>query len=102
MIDTTALKHLRGDCLFINAARGMLVDSSALARWVEAHPGAQFILDVHDPEPPPGSYPLYEMPNVRLLPHIASRTIEALDNMSWVVRDVVKVLEGGEPNHPAV
>ncbi len=102
MIDAEALGHLRDDCLFINAARGMLHDSDALARWAKTHPGAQVILDVHNPEPPPEDYSLYELPNVRLLPHIASRTFEALDNMSWVVRDVVKVLEGNEPEHAAV
>ena len=102
MIDAAALSHLREDCLFINAARGMLVDSDALAEWAGAHPGAQIILDVHDPEPPAEDYPLYDLPNVRLLPHIASRTFEALDNMSWVVRDVVKVLDGQEPEHAAV
>ncbi len=102
MIDGAALKYLQGDCLFINAARGMLVDSCAVAEWAGTHPGAKIILDVHDPEPPPEDYPLYDLPNVRLLPHIASRTFEALDNMSWVVRDVVKVLEGQEPEHAAV
>ncbi len=103
MIDGDALKHLRDDCLFINAARGMLVEGDALARWAESNPRAGVALDVHDPEPPPpGSYPLYGLPNVRLLPHIASRTEQALDNMSWVVRDVVAVLEGREPGCPAV
>jgi len=109
MIDAAALSHLREDCLFINAARGMLHDSDALAQWAKTHPESQIILDVHDPEPPPpapasapGGYPLYDLPNVRLLPHIASRTFEALDNMSWVVRDVVAVLESEEPKHPAV
>lgn len=101
MINPDTLSHLRDDCLFINAARGMLADSTALADWAKAHADAQIILDVHDPEPPPSSYPVYDLPNVRLLPHIASRTHQALDNMSWVVRDVVKVLEGDEPNYPA-
>jgi D-3-phosphoglycerate dehydrogenase / 2-oxoglutarate reductase len=102
MIDADALTHLRDNCLFINAARGMLADSAALAHWAKAHTDAQVILDVHDPEPPPSSYPVYDLPNMRLLPHIASRTHQALDNMSWVVRDVVKVLEGDEPTYPAV
>lgn len=102
MIDAAALNHLRDDCLFINAARGMLHDSDALADWARAHSHGQVVLDVHDPEPPPDSYLLYDLPNVRLLPHIASRTFEALDNMSWVVRDVVKVLEGQDPMYAAV
>ena len=102
MLDAEALKHLRDDCLFINAARGMLVDSGALADWAGAHPRAGVVLDVHDPEPPNGNYPLAGLPNVRLLPHIASRTEQALDNMSWVVRDVVAVLEGRRPMYHAI
>lgn len=101
MLDAAAFKHLRDDCVFINAARGMLVDADDLAEWAKTHPRAHAILDVHDPEPPTADYPLYGLPNVRLLPHIASRTHQALDNMSWVVRDVVKVLEGEEPVSPA-
>ena len=31
----------------------------------------------------------------------ASRTPQAMANMSWVVRDVARVLEGGEPTYPA-
>ncbi len=105
MINADALTHLRDDCLFINAARGMLINAEALADWAKTHSKAQIILDVHAPEPPPsalGSYPIYDLPNVRLLPHIASRTHQALNNMSWVVRDVVKVLEGDEPSYAAV
>ncbi len=102
MLDAEMLNHLRDDCVFINAARGMLVDADDIAEWAKAHPKARVILDVHDPEPPPSDYVLYGLPNVRLLPHIASRTHRALENMSWVVKDVVKVLEGGEPVYPAV
>lgn len=102
MLDAEMLNHLRDDCVFINAARGMLVDADALAEWARSHPRAQVILDVHDPEPPPSDYALYGLPNVRLLPHIASRTYRALENMSWVVRDVVKVLAGEEPEYAAV
>ncbi len=102
MINAEMVKHLREDALFINAARGMLVDSSALANFAKSHPRAQLILEVHDPEPPQTDYPLYNLPNVRLLPHIASRTHQALDNMSWVVRDVVQVLDGEPPQFAAV
>ncbi|RMH18067.1 MAG: phosphoglycerate dehydrogenase, partial [Gammaproteobacteria bacterium] len=102
MINAKALEMMRKDCLFINAARGMLVDSMALADWAKTHPNAHAILDVHDPEPPPSDYPLYGLSNVRLLPHIASRTHQALENMSMVVKDVVKVLEGKEPDYSAV
>ncbi|MGB0769075.1 MAG: NAD(P)-dependent oxidoreductase, partial [Phycisphaeraceae bacterium] len=102
LIDADALSRLRDDALFINAARGMLVDHAALAEWLKTNPNAAAILDVHDPEPPAEDHPLYALGNARLLPHLASRTDTALKNMSWVVRDVAAVLEGREPTYPAV
>ncbi|MEM9415952.1 MAG: NAD(P)-dependent oxidoreductase [Planctomycetota bacterium] len=102
LIDSSALSHFRKDALFINAARGMLVDHDALACWLKANPDAQAILDVHDPEPTPSDYPLHGVANAWLLPHLASRTDTALANMSGVVRDVAAVLAGDEPTYPAV
>lgn len=101
LIDAAALAHFKPDAILINAARGMLIDAAALADWLRAHPDARAILDVHDPEPPPADYPLWNLPNARLLPHLASRTDEALENMSWVVRDIAAVLEGRKPQYPA-
>lgn len=106
MFDVATLAQLKDRCLLINAARGMLVDNEALAAWAKTHPQARVILDVHDPEPPPPPgaeppYPLYHLDNVRLLPHLASRTHAALENMSWVVRDVWAVLQGEKPQFPA-
>jgi phosphoglycerate dehydrogenase-like enzyme len=103
LIDAPALAQLKKNCLLINAARGMLIDNAALVQWAKAVEsfGGRAILDVHEPEPMPPDYPLYGLHNVRLLPHLASRTGRALENMSWVVRDVASVLEGGQPQYPA-
>ncbi len=103
LINAQALAALKPNCLLINAARGMLVDNAALAAWAGSveKTGGRAALDVHEPEPPPKDYPLYGLPNVRLLPHLASRSQLAMENMSWVVRDVAAVLEGREPEYPA-
>lgn len=101
LIDAQALAHFKRDTILVNAARGMLVDSAALADFAKANPEARIILDVHQPEPPTPDYPLWALPNVRLLPHLASRTHTAMDNMSWVVQDVLAVLHGREPQWSA-
>lgn len=101
MIGSDQLAMLRDDVTLINAARGMLIDDHALARWAGEHPQAHVLLDVHDPEPPGEDNPLWPIENVTLLPHLASRTSRAMENMSWVVRDVVKVLRGKAPQYPA-
>jgi D-3-phosphoglycerate dehydrogenase len=101
MLDRQALACFRHNALLINAARGFLIDNQALADWLNANPAARAVLDAHHPEPPPDDYPLWHLPNARLLPHLAARTGRALENMSWVVHDVLAVLEGREPAAPA-
>jgi D-3-phosphoglycerate dehydrogenase len=100
-IDARLLARLRRDVVFVNTSRGFIVDSSALAEFLLRCPLAQGMVDVHEPEPFDADYPLLGLPNARLYPHLASRTETALANMSWVVRDVVAVLEGREPRWPA-
>lgn len=101
LIDGDALCHFRDHAMLMNAARGMLVDGDALAAWLKEHPDAMAALDVHDPEPPSEDCQLHGLPNCKLLPHLASRTDTALKNMSWVVRDVDRVLSGQVPRYPA-
>lgn len=89
------------DLLLINTSRGLVVDHEALAGHLRSNPGAMAILDVHDPEPFGSDHPLLGLANAHLLPHLASRTRTATENMSWVVRDVVEVLAGRPPRWPA-
>ena len=103
-IDSEVLETLRPECLVINTSRGFVIDPGALAEWAQRvqSDGGGAILDVHEPEPPGEEYPFFDLPNVRLLPHLASRTDRALRNMSDVVFDVMRVLRGEEPKHAAV
>lgn len=97
-----AFRAMRPDVLFINASRGFVVDHEALARFLRVNPAARAVLDVHDPEPFGPDYPLLGLPNARLTPHIAAATARAHANMSWVVRDVWRVLSGAAPENAAV
>ncbi len=92
---------MRDDVTLINTCRGMVIDARALASFLRTHPSARAVLDVHDPEPFTDDYPLLRIPNAMLAPHLASRTESAMTNMSWVVRDVVEVLQGRPPKHLA-
>lgn len=102
-VSTDALGRMKPNAVFINTSRGFVVDNLALAEFMISHQetGAVAMLDVHEPEPFDKAYPLLDIPNVHLAPHLASATDLAQQNMSWVVRDVVKVLEGQAPEHPA-
>ena len=100
-VDRRLVSLLKPDATLLNTCRGMVLDTEALAAHLDRHPGSQALLDVHDPEPPHADNPLWGLPNAHLLPHLASRTRQATENMSWVVRDVLAVLEGRRPRWPA-
>jgi phosphoglycerate dehydrogenase-like enzyme len=102
LLNAAAFARLKPDVLFINTSRGFVVDPAALRAFLLANPGASAMIDVHDPfEPIPADYPLLGVPNARLSPHLASGTETAKRNMSWVVRDVWRVLSGEEPEWEA-
>jgi phosphoglycerate dehydrogenase-like enzyme len=93
---------MKPDVVFINTSRGLVVDARALADHFAEHEGAVAILDVHDPmEPIPPGYPPLGLENVFITPHLASGTVTAKTNMSWVVRDIWRVLQGKKPEFPA-
>ena len=101
LVGPDALSMMRPDVIFLNTSRGFVVDHEALAAFMRANPASMAMLDVHDPEPVTAANPLLGLPNAHLAPHLASRTTTALENMSWVVRDVIAVLAGREPRWPA-
>ncbi|HYD00235.1 MAG TPA: NAD(P)-dependent oxidoreductase [Phycisphaerales bacterium] len=101
LVGAAAFAGMKKDVLLINAARGFIVDAAALAAFLRGNSAARAVLDVHEPEPFPADYPLLGLPNARLLPHLASCTATAQANMSWVVRDVWRVLTGEPPEFPA-
>lgn len=101
LIGESAFALLRSDVVLINTARGRVIDHGLLAEFLGVNPGAQALLDVHEVEPVPHDSLLWGVPNAHLAPHLASCTASAKSRMSWVVRDVWRVLCGQPPEHPA-
>jgi phosphoglycerate dehydrogenase-like enzyme len=101
LVGAEQIGQMKRDAILINAARGEVLDAHALAAALRAKKLAGAALDVFDPEPPPAGFPLLNMDNVILTPHMASRTHIAIENMGWVVRDVMEVLEGRAPKFAA-
>jgi phosphoglycerate dehydrogenase-like enzyme len=100
-VNATLINRMKPDALLINTSRGFVIDNAALADFLRRQPQALAMLDVHEPEPFGAEYPLLGLANAKLYPHLASRTDTAMNSMSWVVRDVLAVLEGREPRFPA-
>lgn len=102
LLGTDAFGRMKSDVVFLNTARGLVVDAVACAEFFVRHSGACAMLDVHDPEPFGATYPLLDLENVHLSPHIGGATRSAKLAMSWVVRDLWRVLSGEMPEHAAV
>ena len=67
---------MRADAIFINGARGRIVDEAALIAALQARQIRAAGLDVFEREPLPADSPLLMMANVIALPHVGSATAE--------------------------
>jgi D-3-phosphoglycerate dehydrogenase len=101
LVGAAQLALMKPTAILINTSRGEVLDAAALAAAIREKRLAGAAIDVFDPEPPPADYPLLGLDNVLLTPHMAARTTTAVENMSWVVRDVMDVLNGRAPKYPA-
>jgi len=97
LIGEAEFARMKPEVVFLNISRGFVVDPYACAAFMIENRGACALLDVHDPEPFDATYPLLDIANVHLTPHIGGATKPASEAMSWVVRDVWRVLSGEEP-----
>jgi phosphoglycerate dehydrogenase-like enzyme len=101
LISTDQLAMMKSDAVLINTSRGEVLDAAALAATIRAGKLFGAAIDVYWPEPPQPDFPLLGLDRVLLTPHLAARTGTALANMSWVVRDVIEVLNGRPAKYPA-
>jgi phosphoglycerate dehydrogenase-like enzyme len=101
LVGPAQLALMKPDAILINTSRGDVLDAQALADALRSNRLAGAALDVFHPEPPGADFPLLGLDNVLLTPHLAARTYTALENMSWVVKDVMAVIQGQRPRYPA-
>jgi D-3-phosphoglycerate dehydrogenase len=101
LIGRPELAQMKPSAILINTSRGEVLDAGALAEAIRAKSLAGAALDVFWPEPPKPDFPLLGFNNVLLTPHMAARTFTAIENMSWVVKDIYEVLQGRKPKYPA-
>jgi len=94
MINEAALRLMKPTAFLINAARGPVVDETALVKVLREGKLAGAGLDVYEKEPELASG-LRELPNVTLLPHLGSATTETRVRMGLMcVENVLAILEG--------
>jgi glyoxylate reductase len=95
LIDAAALTRMKPSAILVNTARGPIVDQDALADALREGRLAGAGLDVTNPEPLPPDHPLYETPNLLVVPHIGSATTTARAAMAdRAVDNLLAALDG--------
>ncbi|MDW5378496.1 D-glycerate dehydrogenase [Halomonas sp. HP20-15] len=90
--------RMQSSAIFINIARGKVVDEAALIAALEAGEIRAAGLDVFEQEPLPADSPLPHMANVVALPHIGSATHETRTAMAGrAVDNIMLALNGERP-----
>jgi D-3-phosphoglycerate dehydrogenase / 2-oxoglutarate reductase len=93
-IGAAQFERMRDGVRIVNAARGELVDESALIAALESGKVAGAAIDVFAEEPYSG--PLLTAPNVVVTPHLAASTDEAQDRAGVIVAEQVAAALRGE------
>jgi D-3-phosphoglycerate dehydrogenase len=95
MFDAGRLRRLKPSAYLVNTARGGIIDETALYDALTSGKLAGAGLDVFAQEPPSVPYPLFELPNVIIAPHVAGVTREAVERMSeQTARNILSALDG--------
>jgi len=100
LIDKAAISKMKDGVVFINAARGPIVESEALAEALHSGKVAAAGIDVYEIEPPlPVDHPLLNAPHTIVAPHIAYLSKESMEKRAQIVFDSLDSwLEGKQVN----
>lgn len=92
---------MKPSAVFINAARGPIVDEQALYQALVERKIWAAGLDVFEREPIGADHPLLTLPNVTAVPHIGSATITTRTRMATLAAEnLVAAVRGKRPPHP--
>lgn len=99
-LDKEKISKMKKNAIFINCARGPIVDNNALAEALNEDRLGFACVDVFDMEPPiPEEYPLLHAKNTLLTPHQAFISEEAMLRRAEIVfRNVLAYMEGKPEN----
>ena len=75
LIGAPLLSKIRPGALFVNTSRGAVIDQRALEKEL-ADGRFRAVLDVYEEEPLKPDCPLYDLPNVTMIPHMGGPTID--------------------------
>jgi phosphoglycerate dehydrogenase-like enzyme len=97
LFDTAAFAAMRRGSLFVNVARGTLVDERALIGALESAHLRAAAIDVAREEPLPAGSPLWDAPNLAISPHSSASADRYLERVVDLFADNLGRFVRGEP-----
>ena len=86
LIGAEAIARMKPGALLLNAARGPVVDTAALAAALQEGRLGGAGIDVFETEPPlPVDHPLLHTPNTIVTPHVAFATAQSMEKRAEIV-----------------
>ena len=89
MLNTAAFAKMKPGARVLNCARGGIINETDLCQAIKAGKVAGAALDVYEVEPPPKEFPLRELPQVIMTPHLGASTEEAQENVGIEVAEAI-------------
>ena len=96
-MDAAAFARMRPGSVFVNTARGPMVDYAALHDALAGGHLGGAMLETFAEEPTPADLPLLALPNVTLTPHIAGASLTTVRVAAEKVAEEVRRHLAGEP-----
>ncbi len=97
MIYAETLAQMKPGAYLINTARGPLLDYDALYEALKNNHLRGAMLETFSVEPVPADWPLLQLPNVTLTPHIAGASVKTVKIAASLAAEEVRRYLGGEP-----
>lgn len=97
LIGAKLIARMKSDAYLINTSRSAIVDEQALYEALRDGRIAGAALDVFDSEPPGSDYPLVQLSNVTITPHMAGGSNDAfLNSPKRLAAEMIKLWEGAD------
>jgi D-3-phosphoglycerate dehydrogenase / 2-oxoglutarate reductase len=97
MINRDTLAQMKKGAYVINTSRGPLLDYDALYNALKGNHLRGAMLETFSIEPPPPDWPLLQLPNVTLTPHIAGASVKTVRYAAGLAAEEVRRYLAGEP-----
>ena len=100
-MNAAAFARMRPGSVFVNTARGPMVDYAALHEAIASGHLGGAMLETFDVEPQPPDSPLLALPNVTLTPHIAGASLTTVRVAAErIAKEIERYLDGEAPLNP--